>query len=123
MIRVLLRTAVENSASVRSTVTIAQAISSGQGLAVRDGSFKDTRSTSVFLLEVPTGAAGRTFVPGQLMDQDSYRGKFGGIMGVLHTARCVATIYGVTSGLLRIGLDGEEAMEQATLIGPVPAMD
>jgi hypothetical protein len=40
-------------------------------------------------------------------------------MGMLHTASCIAQIHGIESGSLRVGLDGEEAMKQAALIGPV----
>jgi hypothetical protein len=71
-------------------VAVAQAIQDGVGLAVSDGSFKDARSTSAFLLEGPTGAAGRMYstnrIPGQRLDQDSRRGELGGILGVLHLA-------------------------------------
>jgi hypothetical protein len=104
-------------------VAVAPAITSGDGRAVSDGSYKNSRSTSAFLLEGPTGAVGRIFgtncVPGQRMDQDSYHGELGGVMGVLHTARCVTMIHEVASGLLHIGSDGEEAMKQAALIGLV----
>jgi hypothetical protein len=104
-------------------VAVAQAIRDGTGLAVSDGSFKDSRSTSAFLLEGSAGASGRIYgtnrVPGQRMDQDSYRGELGGILGVLHTAHCVATINGMWSGRLRLGLNGEEAMKQAAIVGPI----
>jgi hypothetical protein len=46
-----------------------QAIQDGTGVAVSDGSFKDSRSTSEFLLEGSAGASGRIYgtdrVPGQ----------------------------------------------------------
>jgi hypothetical protein len=106
-----------------SGVSVAQAIRDGTGLAVSDGSFKDSRSTSAFLLEGSAGASGRIYgtnrVPGQHMDQDSYRGELGGILGVLLTAHCIAMIHGVRSGHTRLGLHGEEAMKQAAIVGPI----
>jgi hypothetical protein len=43
----------------------------------------------------------------------------GGILGILHTAHCIATIHGMRSGRIRLGLDGEEAMKQAAIVGPI----
>jgi hypothetical protein len=104
-------------------VSVAQAIRDGTCLAVSDGSFKASRSTSAFLLEGSAGGSGRIYgtnrVPGQRMDQDSYREELGGILGVLHTAHCIAMIHGVRSGCIRLGLDGEEAMKQAAIVGPI----
>jgi hypothetical protein len=106
---------------------VAEAIQQSTCLCVSDGSFKHMRSTFGFLLEGPAGEPGRIYgtsaVPGARQDQDSYRGKLGGIMGVLHVAACVAQVHGVTSGKLRLGLDGLGAMEQARLVRPVRPSD
>jgi hypothetical protein len=90
-----------------NSAAITQGIRDGTGIAVSDGSFKDSRSTSAFLLEGPAGASG----------QDSYQGELRGIVGTLHMAHCIATIHGVSTGRLHLGLDGEEAMKQAAIIG------
>jgi hypothetical protein len=85
------------------------------------------RSTSGFLLKGPEGETGHIYgtnaVPGAHTDQDSYRGELGGIMGVLQVANCVAQVNCVSTGKLRLGLDGKGAMEQSRLTRPVRPFD
>jgi hypothetical protein len=106
---------------------VADALKAGTCLSVSDGSFKDMRSTSGFLLEDPTGEEGRIYgtnaVPGARTDQDSYRGELGGIMGVLQVVKCIAQVHQVQSGKLRLGLDGKGASEQAGLAALVRPSD
>jgi hypothetical protein len=104
-------------------LAVATAIRDSTCVNISDGSFKDLRSTSAFLLEGPTGVDGRIYgtnqVPGQRLDQDSCRCELGGILGALRTAECISKVHAIHSGHLRLGLDGSEAMKQAALVGPV----
>jgi hypothetical protein len=106
---------------------VAEAIQQGTCLCISDGSFKTMQSTSGFLLEGPSGEEGRIYstnaMPKARSDQDSYRGELGGIMGVLHVAVCVAQVHRVQTGKPRLGLDGQEAMEQSSLTRPVRPLD
>jgi hypothetical protein len=100
---------------------VTDALKEGTCLSVSDGSFKDMRSTSGFLLEGPAGEAGWIYgtnaVPGARPDQDSYRGELGGIMGVLYIVHCVPLVHNVQRGKLRLGLDGKGAIWN-NLVGP-----
>jgi hypothetical protein len=73
------------------------------------------------------GEAGRIYgtnaVPGARLDQDSYRGELGGIMGVMQAVKCIAHVHQVHQGKLRLGLDGLGALQQAGLSAPVRPSD
>jgi hypothetical protein len=104
-------------------LAVATAIRDSTCVAISDGSFKDLRSTPAFLLEGPAGEEGHIYgtnqVPGQRLDQDSYQGELGGILGALRTAQFISNVHAIHSGYLRLCLDGSEAMKQAVLVGPV----
>jgi hypothetical protein len=106
---------------------VADALTARTCLSVSDGSFKDMRSTSGFLLEGPAGEEGRIYgtnaVRGARLDQDSYRGELGGIVGVLQVIKGIVQVHQVTRGKIRLGLDGKGALDQAGLSEPVRPSD
>jgi hypothetical protein len=102
---------------------VAESIRQGTAYAVSDGSFKEQRGTSAFLLEGPTGEATRIIgmneIPGSLEDQSAYRSELGGISGVLATVDCLCRLYHIKGGKIKCGLDGEQAMLHASGTNPL----
>jgi hypothetical protein len=96
---------------------IAQAISRGSAIAVSDGSYKDGRGTSAFILEISdnfdrTGRiVGVNSIPGENEDQSLYRSEIGGVSGIVETIGILCDRYSITSGAVEMGLDGEQAMK------------
>jgi hypothetical protein len=99
-------------------IAMAQAIRNGTAIAVSDGSYKDGRGTSAFILEVsanfdPTGRiVGVNSMPGEKEDpQTSYRSELGGVSGVVETVGIRCDRHSITSGSIEVELDGDQAME------------
>jgi hypothetical protein len=95
---------------------------------VSDGSFKDIRSFSGFLLEGPAGTAGRIYGTNSVPGNTSTKIPIGenllaGIMGVLQLVKCILQVHNVHSGKLRLDLDGIGAMEQSRWLNPVRPSD
>jgi hypothetical protein len=96
---------------------LAEAIRKGIAYGVSDGSYKDERGTSAFLLEGGSGETNRIMggneIPGYSTEQSSYRAELGGIEGIIALVDCVVQVHSITSGSIRVGLDGEQAMLNA----------
>ncbi len=63
-------------------------LSSGQGYAVCDGSFKDKSGAAAWIIEGPNSALrlmGNWHTPGMTSDHSSFRSELAGILGALHT--------------------------------------
>jgi hypothetical protein len=100
---------------------LARAISEGIAIAVSDGSFMDSHTigTSAFLLEpdepTPTNRfIGVNFIPGSPKEQSAYRSKLGGASGIIAAVESIVAKYQLQSGSITIGLDGEQAMWNAS---------
>jgi hypothetical protein len=96
---------------------LANTIRQGTAYGVNDGSFKDARGTSAFLLEGDSGKINQILgvhkIPGHLTEQPLYRAELGGIAGILAIVDCVARVHNITKGKIKVGLDGEQAMLNA----------
>jgi hypothetical protein len=75
------------------------------------------------ILEGPTEVTGRMIgtnrVPGNSEAQSSYRGELRGIMYMLSLVQCVMAVHDIKYGHVRIGLDGEKAMQEASGTNPL----
>ena len=82
---------------------------------ISDGSKKDGRISSAFILERPQHAASRVSggneIGGTIRDMDSYRGELGGVFGGLTAIEGIAIHHNIHSGEVRLGLDGADAMK------------
>jgi hypothetical protein len=96
---------------------LADAIQKGSAYGVSDGSYKDARGTSTFLIEGDSGKTNRILgvnkIPGDPKEQSSYRAELGGIVGILAIVDCVVQVHNITKGKIKVGLDGEQAMLNA----------
>jgi hypothetical protein len=96
---------------------IAKAISKGTAITVSDGSYKDGRGTAAFILETSENfesknrIVGVNAIPGEQEDQSSYRSEIGGVSGVVETVGILCNRFAITSGKIKVGLDGEQAMK------------
>jgi hypothetical protein len=50
-------------------------------------------------------------IPGEKEDQTSYRSKIGGVFGIVETVGIVCERHSITSGVVKVGLDGDQAMK------------
>jgi ribonuclease HI len=96
---------------------IAAALINNTAIAVSDGSFKDNKGTSGWIVEGDTQAGriiGWNMVPGFLDDHSSYRSELTGILAILTLIKELCTIHDITTGGLTIGCDSESAVEKIT---------
>jgi hypothetical protein len=104
-------------------VAVAQAILDGTALGISDGSYKNGRCTSAVLIEGPNKSHGRILavnrVPGHPLIQSSYRGELGGILCLLTLVRGIISLHQIKNGRIRLGLDGEQAMKEASGKSPL----
>ena len=102
---------------------VAASIRAGTAYAVSDGSYKEDRGTSAFLLEGASGAEGRIIgmnaIPGDATDQSAYRAELGGISGVIATVDCLCRLHRISSGAIQCRLDGYQAMRHASGADPL----
>jgi hypothetical protein len=96
---------------------MAHAIWHGTAIAVSDGSYKDGRGMAAFILETSnnfdlTGRiVGVNSIPGETVNHSSYRSKIGGVSGIVETVGILCDRHSITAGAIKVGLDGEQAME------------
>jgi hypothetical protein len=90
-------------------VAMAQAIRNGTAIAVSDGSYKDGRGTSAFILETSDNfdergrIVGVNCIPGETEDYTSYRSEIGGVSGVVETVGITCARHSITSGAIKSG--------------------
>jgi hypothetical protein len=104
---------------------LATALRHGTALAISDGSYKQDRGTSAFLLQGPLKAQFRILgvnrTPGAPADQSAYRAELSGISGILALLSLLCQIHQIHKGSIRIGLDGDSAMKEASGFHPLSA--
>ncbi len=98
---------------------VATSLRAGNAVAVTDGSFKTGCSTSGGVLfaanfDRQSRISCINQVPGPIPDQDAYRAELGGIVGMLETLKRICHDYAITEGHLTIGLDGSQALKDAS---------
>ncbi len=103
--------------------SVAAAILDGSAYAVSDGSYKQNRGTSAFLLEGRDGETNRVTglneIPGAPSDQSAYRSELGGISGIIATVDCLCRFHHVSSGSINVRLDGEQTLLNASGTAPL----
>jgi hypothetical protein len=50
-------------------------------------------------------------IPGETEDQSSYQSKMGGVSGIIEAAGIICALYAIQSGVMEVGLDGDQAMK------------
>jgi hypothetical protein len=60
-----------------------------------------------------TQFTGVNFIPGLPTDQSAYRSELGGASGIIAVIESIVEVFGLQSGTITIGLDGEQAMWNA----------
>jgi hypothetical protein len=101
--------------------TLADAICRGQAIAVSDGSYKDELSTAAYVLEGSTSVNQIVVVlavPGMPDDQSSYCSKLAGLYGIVAMVQMICEHFGITSGAIKVGCDGQIALQKAFGRGP-----
>ena len=103
--------------------SVAAAITAGTAYAVSDGSYKQNRGTSAFLLEGKDGETNRVVgvnqIPGEMEDQSAYRSELGGISGVVASVHCICKVHAVTKGSINCRLDGYQALLHGFGVDPL----
>ncbi len=77
---------------------LAQAISQGDAITIRDGSFQDTYGTAAWVIEGcnSTGRMkGAVIVPGTAKDQSAYRSELAGIYSILITVKKICEFFDI----------------------------
>jgi hypothetical protein len=102
---------------------VAGAIRQGTALAISNGYYKQDRGTSAFLLQGPLKTEHRILgvnrTPGNPSDQSPYRAELSGISGILSLLSLLCQIHDIKQGSIRIGLDGDSAMKEASGLHPL----
>ena len=88
-------------------------ISKGQGQIVSDGSCKEGRSTSAFVVLPNKNIHGSNTVPGEPQDQNSYRGELGGILSSICYTNKICTNHNISEGLCTMYCDNKGALSAA----------
>ena len=96
---------------------VARAILNGTARAISDGSYKDNMGTSATVLYGDDKSKRMMCVnapPGHGDEQSSYRSELAGIAGTLALVSSICQIHDISSGSITIGLDGDQALTQAS---------
>jgi hypothetical protein len=96
---------------------LAMAILNGTARAISDGSFKDKMGTSASVLYGSDPSKRIMCVnapPGHEDEQSAYRSELAGIEGTLALVASVCKVHDIRSGSITIGLDGDQALIQAS---------
>ncbi|CAB9522815.1 hypothetical protein SEMRO_1344_G264710.1 [Seminavis robusta] len=94
-------------------LTIANALTNHQVLAVSDGSLKLGLGTSAFVIEAtnnPYRISGANQVPGPILPGDSHRCELAGLFAIVLTIHCVCTHHQISHGSARIACDNQQAI-------------
>jgi hypothetical protein len=115
------RWVVERFAVVDGGQTLADAICQGQAIAVSDGSYKDKFGTVAYVLEGATAVnqiMGVLAVPGVPEDQSLYHSELAGLYGIAMMVQVICKYFGITSGGIKVGCDGQIALQRVIGEGP-----
>jgi hypothetical protein len=97
--------------------SVARAIMKGSARAISDGSFKDSMGTSSTVIYGDDEAhriISVNAVPGHRQEQSAYRSELAGIEGALAILESVCTVHDIQQGAATIGLDGQQALIEAS---------
>jgi hypothetical protein len=97
--------------------SVARAILKGTARAISDGSFKDqlgTSSTVIYGDDEINRMISVNAVPGHIQEQSAYRSELAGIEGALAILESVCQVHDIQHGAVTIGLDGEQALIEAS---------
>jgi hypothetical protein len=95
---------------------IAEALKKGEAIAVCDGSFKDEKGASAWVLE---GASNRNRirgfnrVPGAIHDQSPYRSELAGLLGTATMITEICKFHNVSEAKITVACDNVSALHQA----------
>jgi hypothetical protein len=95
--------------------TIAQALRDGTAIGISDGSFKDGFDTASWVLEGVSRCyrvRGDNIVPGDMVDQGSYRSELSGLYGITLGVHALCEFYKIDQGAIEVGCDGIAALEK-----------
>ena len=96
---------------------IAQAIIKGNAIALSDGSFKNQRGASAWVIEGDNEIGrikGWNMVPGSNEDQSAYRSELTGLLALLVMTGEICKHHDIMEGSITIGCDGLSALEQTS---------
>ena len=103
---------------------LAQAALHGQCLSISDGSFKNSRDISACLIEGrdkgPHRIVAVNAILGVAESQSAHRSELGGISCILAIIEAICLLHQVCTGSVEIGLDGEQALNNAS--GSLPSV-
>jgi hypothetical protein len=111
------RWAVETVDNDDNGKSVARAIMKGSARAISDGSFKDSMGTSSTVIYGDDEAhriISVNAVPGHRQEQSAYRSELAGIEGALAILESVCTVHDIQQGAATIGLDGQQALIEAS---------
>jgi hypothetical protein len=97
----------------QNSAGIAAALQVGRCIGVSDGSFKEKFGTASWVLLDPSTNCrlmGDLVVPGHPDDQNSYRSELAGIYAMVMILHNICQHFGITTGGVEIGCDGQEAL-------------
>ena len=97
-------------------ITLAQAISQGDAIAISDGSFQDTYGTAAWVLEGIDSVGrikGAVVVPGTAKDQSAYRSELAGIYSIMVAVTKLCKFFEIQQGAIELGCDGQSALDKA----------
>ena len=99
--------------SLQGSITdVISAIKNKKAMIVSDGSVKDRKGTSCFILtdnEESFQVVGLNRIPGR--SKDSQRAELGGIIGAIVWIQTLCKHYNVNNGFIELGLDGDSAIK------------
>ncbi len=107
---------VRNLKSSDNGELIAKAITEGTAIAVCDGSYKEGKGSSAWVLEgaSPTGRIiGSNLLPGISSGQNSYRSELAGLYGILTMLSMLCSLHHLTSGKITIACDNISALNNS----------
>ena len=111
--------------AVKCTVnglSVAMAILNGSAKAISDGSYKDKMGTLATVIYGDDKTKRMMCVnapPGHADEQSAYRSELAGIEGTLALLSSVCKVHDIHEGSVTIGLDGEQALIQASSDWPL----
>jgi hypothetical protein len=96
-------------------IAMAKAIQNGAAIAVSDGSYKDGKGATAFILEI----SDQFQTAGRIVGVNSMPGKseLGGVSGIVETVGTLCARHDITFGAVEVGLDGDQAMKMPSAIG------
>ena len=105
--------------SDRALTAITESIQDGTARIVSDGSFYPATQRAAFQVRIEDRLKKHQirvtqYVPGHLKDNDAYRAEAAGICTGFLLLRTICSLQGITQGSIKLGCDGESALEKST---------